>query len=85
MYKKLSWVIPGEITIKLIYILIEGIENDLLRVIWQVVLATPSTGNEIELVVLTSPVRSAEVFAIIALMLIGVGDEVDRKLVHLIV
>jgi len=85
MYKKLSWVIPGEITIKLIYILIEGIENDLLRVIWQVVLATPSTGNEIELVVLTSPVRSAEVFAIIALMLIGVGDEVERKLVHLIV
>jgi hypothetical protein len=78
-------VIPGEITIKLISILIEGIEKDLLRVIWQVVLATPSTGNEIELVVLTSPVRSAEVFAIIAVMLIGVGDEVERKLVHLIV
>ena len=78
-------MIPGEITIKLISILIEGIEKDLLRVIWQVVLATPSTGNEIELVVLTSPVRSAEVFAIIAVMLIGVGDEVERKLVHLIV
>jgi hypothetical protein len=85
MYKKLSWVIPGEITIKLISILIEGIENDLLRVIWQVVLATPKTGNEIEFVVPTSPVRSAEVFAIIALILMGVGDDVERKLVHLIV
>ena len=37
-------------TIKLIYILIEGIEKALLRVIWQVVLATPKTGRDIELV-----------------------------------
>lgn len=65
--------------------LIEGIEKDLLRVIWQVVLATPRTGREIEFAWLIYPVRSDEVFAIIAVIAMGIGEEVERKLTHLIV
>jgi len=38
---------PGEITLKFIYMPIEGIENDLLRVIWQLVLTIPKVGRVI--------------------------------------
>jgi hypothetical protein len=38
-------VTPGDMTAKFISMLIDGIEKDLLSVIWQVVEATPSTGN----------------------------------------
>lgn len=62
-----------------IYMPTEGIENDLLSVIWQVVVREESTGKSMGAVELTSPVRSEEVLATIADMLMGVGEEVDRK------
>lgn len=39
---------PDEIILKFISIPIEGIEKDLLKVIWQVELKELSTGSEIE-------------------------------------
>jgi hypothetical protein len=63
----------------------EGMENDLLNVTWQVELMEVSTGSEIELLELSSPVKSAVVLAILAVMLIGVGEDVDRKFIHFMV
>ena len=62
---------------------IEGIEYVLLRVIWQVELTVVCTGSAIEALELNSPVRSAEVLVIMEEMAMGVGDEVERKLMHL--
>lgn len=62
--------------------MIEGIENDFVKEIWQVVDAEPRTGRVMLVVWLRSPVRSAEVLTTMAVMLIGVGEEVERKLVH---
>lgn len=62
--------------------LMEGIEKDFVRVIWQVVEATPKTGKAMLVTWLISPVRSAEVLTTFAVMLMGVGDEVERKFVH---
>lgn len=70
---------------KLISIPIEGIEKDLLKVIWAVVEATPRTGKVIPVFWLIYPVKSAEVLTIFDVILIGVGDEVERKLIHLTV
>lgn len=69
--------------VKIISIPIEGIEYVLLKVIWQVVLTAAKTGRLIDADELNSPVRSADVFAIIDEMAMGVGDEVDKKLMHL--
>jgi hypothetical protein len=46
------------------------------------VVATPKTGRVMLVIWLISPVRSADVFTTFAVILIGVGEEVDKKLVH---
>ena len=70
---------------KFIYISTEGIENYLLSVIWQVVVTAVRTGRDMGVVSLTYPVRSAEVLAIMPVMVIGVGEDVERKLLQRIV
>lgn len=69
--------------VKTIYIPTDGIENVLLNVIWHVLLTALRTGKSIEAEELSYPVKSADVLAIMDEMAMGVGEEVDKKLIHL--
>lgn len=81
----LSVVIPGETIEKIIYITVDGIVNFLLRDIWAVVDTELSTGRVIVVVDDSYPVKSLDIFTTFAEMLVGFGEEVDKKLVHAIV
>ena len=76
---------PGEATLKFISIPIEGIEKNLVRVIWAVVETMSRTGREMPAAWLSSPVRSDEVLTTMAVIETGVGEDVDIKFEHLIV
>lgn len=73
-------MIPGEIIVKIIYINVDGTANFLLSEICAVVEDEERTGNVIVVADDNYPVKLLDVFTTIAEILVGFGDEVDKKL-----
>jgi len=82
----LSDVIPGEIILKDIYITVEGIVYIFVNEICPDVEAADKTGRIIEFKFeeVIYPVKADDKFTTIARILVGLGEEVERKFSHLI-
>jgi hypothetical protein len=81
----LSVVIPGDIIVKIISITDDGIVNFFVRDICAVVDTELRTGKLILVAEDSYPVKSLDMFTTLAEMLVGFGEDVDRKLEQAIV
>lgn len=82
MYIMLSVVMPGDPTLKEIYIRVEGIVKDLVAETWLVLVIDGKVTSGIDVVVVISPVKSAVVLTTLPDMPTAEDVEMAAKLMH---